>query len=198
MRQPLLWTGAIWIKNELNNWTGFLDNPSSVKSAYCQCTNVPFSGAKIFVNILMVYLIFLNLLTCKFQQEVGRAQAVEANCVFYLYCLFKGCASRSLIFLIQEIKTGLSVFLHCLPREYTWASMSTLASVSHLLQVLHLWPFLVLIGDASVDPFFFLVCLLQTIGPDIWRRMQIRQYCRLAPVCHHQRSAAAYAAESAS
>lgn len=66
-----------------------------------------------------------------------RAQAVEANCAFSLRCLLGGFGSRWLIFLIREIKTRLSVFLCHLPRERTLASVPGLASVTHLLQVLH-------------------------------------------------------------
>lgn len=62
--------------------------------------------------------------------------------------------------MIQEIKTRLSVFLCHLPREYTLASVPGTASVSHLLQVLHFWPFLSLVGNPGVASFFSaLVCL---------------------------------------
>ena len=65
---------------------------------------------------------------------------------------------RWLIFLIQKIKTGLSVSLRLVPREYALASTSVLASVSHLLHVLHFWPFFLLIRDTDVVLSLFLCC----------------------------------------
>lgn len=64
---------------------------------------------------------------------------------------------RSLIFLIQKIKTGLSVSLRLVPREYVLASMSVLASVSLFIACLTLLTFL-LTDTRCRCCLFFLSC----------------------------------------
>lgn len=73
-----------------------------------------------------------------------------------------------LIFLIQKIKTGLSASLRLVPREYLLASMSMLASVSHLLHVLHFWSFFLLIRYTDVVLSLFLSLVHLTTDNWVW------------------------------
>lgn len=108
---------------------------------------------------------------------------------------------RCLIFLILQIKTGLSVSLPFLPREYVLASMSVLASVSHILRLTLLTsPLADMCHRCCVVSFSLVRLWPQTMWCGTQRGMQIRQksQCRVAPVCQQQRSAALHTAESAS